>query len=175
MKANGIKSAVTTTGQGLWTRMPLWAKGIIVVGGAYVAYKVGKNLIDKSRLDENTRDDKQEQDGWNASFIEDSQNKKPTLSKTQMKQMANKIENCLDGYGTRDYDLKQTFKKIMNNADFSGVNAAFGIRTIEAGQGIGWMSGHEKGTMTQVMQEADSATLDSINKDLKKKGIKYTV
>jgi hypothetical protein len=175
MKKNGIKSAVTTTGQGLWTRMPMWAKGIVIVGGLYVVYKVGKTILKTTKLDPEVRDDKQEVDGWNKDLINESASKKPTLTTAQMKQIANKIENCLDGYGTRDYDLKQTFKQIKNNADFAGVNVAFGTRTIEAGQGIGWMWGGEKGTLTQVIQEADSATLVAINKDLASRGIKYKV
>lgn len=171
-----VKSGVSSTGKGLWSAMPLWAKGIIVVGGAFVIYKVAKKTIGKTRLDENTRDDKQEVDGWNQDLINDSAEKKPTLSKTQMKQIANKIEHTLDGYGTRDYDLKMVFKNsIKNNADFAGVNAAFGVRTIEAGYGIGWASAPERGTMTQCMQEADSATLDYINKLMKQRGIKYRV
>lgn len=170
-----VKAAASSTGKGLWSSMPLWAKGIIVVGGAFAAYKIGKAVIGKTRLNDETRDDKQEVDGWNNDFINNSNQNKPTLTKAQMKQIANKIENCLDGYGTRDYDLKQTFKQIKNNADFAGVQVAFGTRTIEAGWGIGWASAPEKGTLTQVIQEADSSTLTAINKDLAKKGIKYKV
>ena len=171
-----IKAAAKQTGGNIWTNLPIWAKGLIFVGGAFVAYKVGKNLLSKTRLDETTRDDKQEVDGWNNSFITDSSSKKPTLSKTQMKQMANKIEDCLDGYGTRDAQLISTFKKVKNNADFSGLNSAFGTRTIDAGWGIGWASGAPvKGAMTKCMQEADNATLSTINKHLKKQGIKYEV
>jgi hypothetical protein len=173
MKTNGITSAVTTTGQGLWTRMPLWAKGIIVVGGVYVTYKVAKNLIDKTRLDPNTRDNKQEEDGWNNQYSQDNASKPATLTKAEMKQIANAIEFALDGYGTRDAELIRLFKRMQNNADFSGVNVAFGVRTIEAGRGFGWLAGHEKGTMTQVIKEADDDTIIAINKHLKSKGIKY--
>ena len=93
-----------------------------------------------------------------------------------MKQLANSLENMLDGYGSRDTSIKKLFKEnIKNDADFSGLNAAFGIRTIEAGRGFGWLAGHERGTLTQVIQEADDTTLDYINKLFSQRGIKYRV
>jgi threonine synthase len=168
-----ISKSVGGTSKGLWAAMPLWAKGLIVVGGAFAVYKISKNLIGESRLDKTTRDNKQEEDGWNQELINESNKNKPTLSPAQMKSIANSIEAALDGYGTRDAQLISLFKQIKNNADFAGVNAAFGIRTIEAGRGIGWLAGHEKGTLVKVIQEADNSTLETINKDLQKKGIKY--
>lgn len=171
-----IGSEISSTTGGVWTRLPFWAKGIIVVGGGYLAYKGIKNAISKTKLDENTRDDKQEEEGWYTSSQQDAASKKPTLTKTQMKSIANKIEAALDGYGTRDIILKNIFKdSIKNNADFSGVNAAFGIRTIEAGRGTGWLSGHERGTLTKVIQEADNATINYINNLMKGRGIKYRI
>tara|TARA_R110000868_G_scaffold120986_1_gene321016 strand:- start:6967 stop:7476 length:510 start_codon:yes stop_codon:yes gene_type:complete len=166
---------IQNTTQGVFDRLPIWAKGIIVLGGAYLLYKIGKDLIGNTRLDPNTRDNKQEEDGWNSEYVKDNSAKKATLSKAQMKQIANAIEFALDGYGTRDADLKRLFNNIKNNADFSGVNAAFGIRTIEAGRGTGWLSGNEKGTLTQVIKEADDSTITYINKHLQSKGIKYRI
>jgi hypothetical protein len=171
-----IGSEISSTTGGVWTRLPFWAKGIIVVGGGYLAYKGIKKVIGKTKLDETTRDDKQEVEGWYESSQQDAASKKPTLSKTQMKSIANRIEAALDGYGTRDTILKNIWKSsIKNDADFAGVNAAFGIRTIEAGRGTGWISGHERGTLTKVIQEADNSTLIYINNLMKQRGIKYRV
>jgi len=167
---------ISTSTSGVFAKLPIWAKGVIIIGGAYVLYKLGKGVIDKLGLSPEARDQNQEEQGWNQDLISDSAKTPPTLTKAQMKQIANKIENLLDGYGTRDADLITTFKNaIKNNADFAGVNVAFGVRTIEAGRGIGWISGDEKGTLTQVIQEAAAATLSAINADLQKKGIKYRV
>ena len=93
-----------------------------------------------------------------------------------MKSIANKIEAALDGYGTRDLIIKNIFKnQIKNNADFAGVNAAFGIRTIQAPRGFGWMTGDERGTLSKVIQEADNSTIEYINKVMKSRGIKYRI
>jgi hypothetical protein len=175
MKTNGIKNALASTGQGLWTRMPFWAKGVIIVGGVYVTYKVAKNLIEKTRLNPSTRDAKQEEDGWNTQFTKDNSEKPATLTKAEMKQIANGIEYALDGYGTRDEELKRLVKRIQNKADFSGVNIAFGVRTIEAGRGTGWFAGNETGTLSQVIKEADDSTILAINQHLQLKGIPYRV
>jgi hypothetical protein len=175
MKA-GMQS---NSGKSGFAGLPPIAKTVIVIVGAFVTYKIVKSVttaLSQTRLNADERDDKQEEQGWHQELINESQNKKPTLSKAQMKQVANKIENMLDGYGTRDQGIKDTFKKfIKNNADFAGVNAAFGVRTIEAGQGIGWMAGHERGTLTQCLQEADYSTLAYINKVMASRGIKYKV
>jgi hypothetical protein len=53
----------------------------IVVGGVYVTYKVAKNLIEQTRLDPNTRDNKQEEDGWNTQYTQDNAKKPATLRK----------------------------------------------------------------------------------------------
>lgn len=171
-----IGSEISSTTGGVWTRLPLWAKGIIVIGGGYLAYKAIKGGIGKTKLNETVRDDKQEVEGWFDSVIQDSKKKNPTLTKTQMKSIANKIEAALDGYGTRDAILKSIWKdSIKNDADYSGVNAAFGTRTIEAGRGMGWLAGSERGTLSKVIQEADNSTLTYINNLMKSRGIKYRV
>ena len=172
---DSVKTKVSETSSSVWNAIPIWAKGVLVIGGAFITYRIVKGLIENSRLSKDVREDKQEEQGWYQELETQSQSNKPTLSKTQMKSIANKIEHMLDGYGTRDYDLKQTFKmNIKNNADFAGVNAAFGIRTIEGGYMMGWAQ-TDKGTMSQMLQEADSSTLVYINNLMKSRGIKYRV
>ena len=180
-KATQVGSSAITKGKDLTANLPVWAKGIIVVGVLFVGYKIYKTVaktIGKSKLNEESRDSIQELDGWYTELTQANSNSstKATLTPAAMKALANKIENCMDGYGTRDYDIKQAFKTIINNADFAGVAAAFGTRTIQAGRGTGWLSGDARGTMVQMLQEeADSSTIDAINKQLNANGIKYRV
>jgi hypothetical protein len=180
-KATKIGSSAISKGKELTTNLPAWAKGVVFIGLAFVAYKVYKGVsktVGKSKLNEESRDSIQEIEGWYKELTQEnsSSSTKATLTPAAMKALANKIENCMDGYGTRDYDIKQAFKQIKNNADFAGVAAAFGTRTIQAGRGVGWLAGDARGTMVQMLQEeADSDTLDSINKSLGSRGIKYRV
>lgn len=167
---------MNNNGNQVWRMMPIWAKGLVVLGGAFGIYKLTKLALEKTSLNENVRDDKQEEKGWNSDYLKENRKEAATLTLAQMKQISNSLENMLDGYGSRDASIIATFKgNIKNNADFAGVNAAFGIRTIESGRGMGWLAGDERGTLTQVIQEVDNSTLTAINKDLASKGIKYTV
>ena len=82
----------------------------------------------------------------------------------------------MDGYGTRDYDLKSAFKAIKNNADFSGTSAAYGVRTLQPGHGVGWMISSFKGTMVQCLEDdVSSSTIEYINKGLQSRGVKYRI
>jgi hypothetical protein len=168
--------ATQETTNGVWKSLPIWVKGVIIVGGGFLTYRVVNGIIKNSKLNPKTRDSKQEEEGWYTSASQDNATKPATLSKTQMKAISNKIHNIMDGYGTRDYDLVNVFKSIKNNADFSGVAAAYGIKELQPGYGTGWFLPSFKGTMIECIQEdVSSSTIDTINKYLKSKGIKYTV
>ena len=84
--------------------------------------------------------------------------------------MKNKLFNQLDGYGTRDSGIIQSFKAIKNNADFAGVNAAYGIRTLQPGYGVGFFVTDFRGTLIEsINNEADEDTITSVNKYLSNK------
>jgi len=177
-KAKAAASKGNQARVGGWKGLPGWVKGIIIVGGAVVVYKVGKKLLTETRLNADIRDSIQEEQGWNQEYQEEQAGPvKATLSKTSMKQVANKLHNAMDGYGTRDYDIKTTFKgRIKNNADFAGVQAAYGVRTLQPGHGVGWMVPSYKGTLTQCLEnDASSSTIDYINKLMKARNIKYRI
>ena len=133
MNTKGIGQGMKDTGTGIWTRMPLWAKGIVIVGGVYVAFKFGKKILENTRFDPVTRDSSQELDGWNNQFIKDNAQNKATLSPAEMKGIANSIFRAMDGYGTDEDSILSDVKKCKNNADWSGVNAAWGKRNISSG------------------------------------------
>ena len=180
---SGAKSGLTAVGgagknfaNAGWSALPTPVKGVIFVLVGYGIYKVAKELISKSRLNEDSRDSQQEIDGWYQQSQQDNAQQQATMNQTEMKSLANKIWTTMDGYGTRDYDLKQAFKRMKNNADFSGVSKAYGIKTLQPGYGVGWMVSSFRGSMVQCIQDdASSSTIDAINKDLKAKGIKYRV
>lgn len=159
-----------------WSALPTPVKGVIFVLVGFGIYKLVKGAISKSRLNDDIRDSKQEVDGWYQQSQIDNAQQQATMNQTEMKQLANKIWVTMDGYGTRDYDLKQAFKRIKNNADFSGVAKAYDVKTLQPGYGIGWMVNSFTGSMVQCIQDdASSSTIDAINKDLKARGIKYRV
>jgi hypothetical protein len=173
MKTSGIKKSVTETGSGIWGAMPLWAKGLVIGGGIFIAYKITKNLLGNTRLNEGTRDSKQEEDGWNQEFVRDAISAKPTLTNTQLKSYANTIHTAMDGYGTDEYAIVGVLKNIKNNADFSGLNAAWGRREISSGT-FNPEPNLKNATLAEAMtHELSRYWIDMVNKGLSKNGVKY--
>jgi hypothetical protein len=161
----------------LWNGIPAWGKLLIIGGGAFVAYKFGKKLISSSRLDATTRDAKQEEDGWNSVFQQSVQSgdktEQPSLSKVELKSMANIIETSMDGRGTDEDAIYNVFRRLQNNADFAGLQAAFGTRTIDSG--YFWDSDFKGSLISCINEEMDSSEKGKLNNILKSKGIKYRV
>lgn len=152
---------------------PSIIKGVVILIGVVVVYKVAKNLIEKTKLDPTTRDSSQEQEGWNQSFIVDANVAKPTLTNTQLKSFANTIFRAMDGYGTDEDAIVGVFKNIKNNADFSGLNTAWGKREISSGR-FNPAPNLTNATLAEAMtDELSRYWIDLINKDLSKKNIKY--
>lgn len=158
--------------------LPAWAKGAIaiaVVGGiGYVIWKLVK-LPSKIQEDQSNR---QESKNWNQEL--DKYNSDPktraTLTKAQMLSIANKIYTAMDGYGTDELAIVASFKQIKNNADFAGVQAAYGIKDVKPGTGTGWFTAPYHGGLTGALtDELSQYWKDLINTSLSKKGITYQV
>ena len=163
------------TTQGVFDRLPIWAKGIIVLGGAYVLYKVGKNLIGKTSLNENTRDVNQEIQGWSTQFQKDAKKAKPSLSLAGMKSIANSFFTAMDGYQTDEAAIYSGFRQMKNDADYSGVSAAFGKRTISSGY-LNPVPNLSNASLIQALNdELDDDEKLTVNSILKKQGITYQI
>ena len=179
-KALSAGSSAISKGSDLTTGLPPWAKGVIVVGLGFIAWKIYHGVtkgISQSQLNQKSRDSIQETQGWYKELEESkkSDKTKPTMSNAEMKSFANRLQTTMDGYGTRDYDIKQMFKRVKTNGDFAGINSAFGTRSIARPTGLIWVSDF-RGTMAECLQEeADSDTLDAVNKTLKDNGISYRI
>ena len=123
-----------------WAAIPVWGKGLLLVGLGYGIYRLAKGAIGGSKLGPG-RDTAQEVDGWNQTFIKDSKTAAPT--------------------------------KV--NADYSGVNSAWGRRTISSGR-LNPEPDLKNATLIQAIQsEMSGNEKTQINKILAKAGVKYRV
>lgn len=155
--------------------IPVWVKGILLLGVGYGIYKFAKGAIAKSRLSEEGRDTAQEVDGWNQAFVQDSKDKPATMNGGQMKAAANAIFTAMDGYGTDEDTIYNQMFKIKNNADYSGMSAAFGRRTISSGR-FNPEPNLPNATLIQaISSECGYTEKSNINKILSKAGVKYRV
>ena len=159
----------------IWKNLPLGVKGIILLGSGYLIYKSVNKIIAKTSFNADTRDVNQEVQGWNQQNQKDSRKVKPTMSMAALKSLSNKIFTAMDGYGTRDTQIESAFMQLKNNADFSGLMAAFGRRDISSGY-LNPIPNLKNASLIQALNdELSSGVLADINKELNKKGITYTV
>ena len=156
--------------------LPDWAKGVIaiaVVGGiAFIAYKLYK----KGKDIKEGKGNRQEEKGWNKELDELSSNPatKPTLSQAQMAAFANSLFIAMDGYATDEQGIISIFKNVRNNADFAGINAAYGIREISSGR-FNPEPNYKGNLIGGLASELSQYWRDEINKDLASKKITYRV
>lgn len=168
----------TKFAQDSFTGLPSWAKGVIavgVVGGlGYLVFKLMK-APGKFKDDQSNR---QEEKNWNQELdrLNSNPNTKATLSKAEMLSIANKLYAAMDGYGTDENGIIAAFKQIKNNADYAGVQAAFGIKDINNGTGTQWFVDPYRGNLTGALtSELSQYWKDLINASLTRKKIKYQV
>jgi hypothetical protein len=161
-----------------FTGLPGWAKGVIavaVIGGiGYLVWKLVK-LPGNIKEDQSNR---QEEKNWNKELDELNSNPKTkaTLTKAQMLSIANKMYAAMDGYGTDELAIIAGFKQIKNDADYAGVQAAYGIKDVKPGTGTGWFVDPYHGGLTGALtDELSQYWKDLINTSLSKKGITYQV
>lgn len=158
-----------------WSAIPMPVKGILFLAVGYGIYKLVKGGFKGSRLSGPGRDTQQEVDGWNQSFIRDNAQQKATMSGAQMKAAANAIFTAMDGWGTDDPGVINQFKKVKNNADYSGLSAAWGRRTISSGR-FNPEPNLANATLIQALaSEMDGGEKGDINKILSKAGVKYRI
>lgn len=158
--------------------LPAWAKGIVavaVVGGvAYAVYKISKTA---KGISEN-KGNRQEDRSWNKVFDQLNSNPatKATLTREQFITLANQAHGAMDGYGTDEDTLKRIFWQLKNDADFAGLSAAYGIRELHPGTGLGWLVDPYKGSLSGALtNELGVANVMEINKLLASRKIKYII
>lgn len=155
-----------------YTGLPGWAKGVIavaVVGG--IGYLVWK-LIKAPGTLRDGMGNRQEDRAWTNEAESLGQN--ATLSKAQLLSIANKLFAAMDGYGTDEAAIYEAFRQLKNDADFAGLQAAYGIRTISSGS---WSVASDfDGNLTAALtDELDSTERQKVNYILSTKKIKYRI
>lgn len=156
----------TKTFQGL----PQWAQGVIAVGilggVGYLIYKLNQASKNKNQREEDRN--------WNKAFdtLNSNPKTKSNYSKEQLLSFANSIEQAMQGYGTDEAAISRVIRQMKNDADFAGLSAAFGVRTISTGALN--PEPNFKGTLSGALtNELSNAWVTSLNKALEKQGIKY--
>lgn len=173
----------------IWTDLPVWAKGVISVGGVAIVYFAARGVWKQFRKREEqgkARQTVREQ----KSEISDLQRKglKASYAESQYKSWADRLQKQYDGADMKqnvfDYDIPvlgqwsgsgkvtaQIVGQLKNNLDFLKLSDAWGVRTYDQ---AGWFTGDFTGTLAQaVNDELDNGEVNALNNILKKNGISY--
>ena len=161
----------------VYSELPAWAKGVVVIGGIAIVYFTGRTIyrsIDKkvsAKKDAQTvRDVKDE-------IRQSQQNgKKQTYPDSQYKAWADSIEKSFDGcdpFETAQNTINRAVRELKNDTDWLKLVDAYGVRTYDQ---CGWWMGTFTGNLySAISDELDSAEKSYINKLLSERGITYKV
>jgi hypothetical protein len=165
MKATFVKSQVSD--------LPQWAKGLIgvaIVGTlVYVGYKVYKSIGKMQEKEMLKKEDK-------AVALEldklVSSGKPPTIPKSELLGMANKLFTAMDGWGTDFFAIYGTLNRLKTYSDLLGLFDAYGIRAIPSGK---WnLAPDTKGTLPVCLSsELTALEINQLNNLMKAKKITY--
>lgn len=159
-----------------FTGLPGWAKGAIAVGVvAGVGYLIYK-LIGAGGNIKGNKTERQEDSGWNKELdkLNSNASTKATLSKAELSSMANKVHAAMDGYGTDEEAIVKVFRQLKNNADFAGLQAAYGIQEISSGR-FNPEPNFKGNLIASLSTELSDYWVTKINSILRAKNIKYRV
>ena len=158
--------------------LPVVVKSIIILGGATAVFFAGRAIVKAVKGFAESQYGRQEEKSWDKLLNESKYDEttKQTLSDAEISSIANRIHEYMNGYGTRDADIVQVFKRIKTIGDLAALQKSFGVRTIVPPFGWGWASPEVRGTLSQTLAvEADSSTIDSINQHLAAQGISVRI
>ena len=179
------------SGEGTQGGLPTWAKGILAVGGAAVAFFVIKGILKRVKEQASTQQARQtvvEQTNEANQLAQSGM--KPTFNGSQYKAWADAIQKQFDGCDfapatlvfppTAFWNSSWSFSgtkvamivnELKNDLDFLLLSKAYGIRTHDQ---CGFFTGDFTGNLQQaIADELDYSEIRELNKRLAKVGIKY--
>ena len=97
---------------------PGWAKGILLIGGAYIGYRIVNFTLAKLKNIQDIKDVTQESNTATTELQQLAQQGiKPTLTAGQIDSAINKIVEAVNGCGTDEQAIYSVFNQFKNIAD----------------------------------------------------------
>lgn len=164
--------------------LPQWAKGVVVVGGLAVGYAVVSSLINKLNAGAVKAKQEKEVNTADSDLKKEEQAGKPqTLSNSSLEAMSSAIVKASDGCGTEEDIIVSQFDNLLNEADMLAFVKVFGLRQkircpFTSDDRENWYCPYDCLTKpmslsSMVVSELSQGWLDTLNKKLASKGIKY--
>jgi hypothetical protein len=153
-----------------FSNLPPQVKGILVVGGVALAYYIFRQVTSGKVADLGR--DRSEDSAWNQEFDQLNQgDERTTLTKAELKSMANSLEEAFDGLGTDEQTVYDLHRRIKSDTDYAALQAVYGKRKIA---GAWWTSPDFTGGLASTIRyDMDFIEIAKLNTILKRNGVKY--
>jgi hypothetical protein len=165
----------------VYSELPSWAKGVVVVGGLTVTYLAVTSVLRKLKEAKNKKESLSEINA-SSSELQDEINKgkRPTLPKTTLEAMANAIVSASNDCGTDEKKIYAQFDKVANQADILSLVQTFGLRkkvrcpfSDDPRESFFSADTPPMSLSSMLNSELDTTQMQTLNNKLASKGINY--
>ena len=165
----------------VYTELPQWAKGVVVVGGLVVGYLAVTAILRKLKEAKTNAESLTEvNDATSELQTEIKSGKKPSLPKTTIEAMANAIVAASNDCGTDEKQIYAQFDKVTNQADVLLLVQVFGLRqkvrcpfSDDPRESFFSANTPPMSLSAMLNSELDTTQMQTLNNKLATKGIKY--
>jgi hypothetical protein len=167
----------------IYTELPSWAKGVVVVGGLVVGYLAVTRIISEIKGAVNKKNESLAEVITNASSELNTQiqtGKGPTIARSQAEVMSNAIVAAANDCGTNEKQIYAQFDKVNNQADILLFVDVFGLRkkvrcpfSDDPRESFFSANTPPMSLSAMINSELDATQIATINNKLASKGITY--
>lgn len=165
----------------VYTELPSWAKGVVVVGGLTVTYLAVTSIIRKFKESKLKSESLAEINNANSELnTQIKSGKGPTIARSQAEVMANAIVSASNDCGTDEKKIYAQFDKINNQADILLFIDVFGLRkkvrcpfSDDPRESFFSADTPPMSLSAMVNSELDATQIATLNNKLASKGITY--
>jgi hypothetical protein len=89
--------------------------------------------------------------------------------------MANDVYEAMNGYGTDNQKIRDTFSKLKTTADFDALSKAYNVKTVSSGRGNIFSNDYLGNMVGAIRDESSDSEIAALNLILSSKGILKTI
>ncbi len=165
----------------VYTELPSWAKGVVVVGGLVVGYLAVTSILKSIKAKKNKEESLAEVNNANSELnTQIKTGKGPTIARSTAEVMANAIVSASNDCGTNEKQIYAQFDKVNNQADILLFVDVFGLRkkvrcpfTDDPRESFFSANTPPMSLSAMINSELDATQIATINNKLASKGITY--
>jgi hypothetical protein len=165
----------------VYTELPSWAKGVVVVGGLVVGYLAVTSILKAIKAKKTEAESKAEISQANTELnTQIKLGNGPTIQRSQAEVMANAIVAASNDCGTDEKQIYAQFDKVKNQADILLFVDVFGLRkkvrcpfSDDPRESFFSSDTPPMSLSAMINSELDTTEIQTLNNKLATKGIKY--